>query len=213
MSCSRSSRIRSRIKNDEEEIIKTNKTTIKPENKLNSNRKKSTTTMSNYGLLNWEQVQRLDELLNKPIPIHGRYSGVNYSPSSTPSPSPSPHSALPTLNVKLKDFIRELNKRLISHRVNIKETRINGGVASYVLAKEHGYQFSDIDIIFSTDLLQMIEETGDESTTNSTTTNSPEACFNKCCDQIRDAVFDCLIDHVPSDIERPTRSQVGFFNK
>ena len=181
------------------------------------------TKMSNYGLLNWEQVQRLDELLNKPIPIHGRYSGVNYSPSSTPSPSlsPSPHSALPTLNVKLKDFIRELNKRLISRRVNIKEIRINGGVASYVLAKDHSYQFSDIDIIFSTDLLQMNDEqtdTNDDSTT--TTTNStyttttasisPEACFNMCCDQIRDTVFDCLIDHMPADIERPTRSQVGF---
>jgi hypothetical protein len=205
------------------------------ENKQNNN----PTKMSNYGLLNWEQVQRLDELLNKPIPIHGRYSsfsvnsGVNYSSSSTastPSPSPSPQqqqyssssaAALPTLNVKLKDFIRELNKRLISRRVNIKEIRINGGVASYVLAKDHSYQFSDIDIIFSTDLLQMNDEqtdTNDDSTT--TTTNStyttttasisPEACFNMCCDQIRDTVFDCLIDHMPADIERPTRSQVSF---
>ena len=195
------------------------------------NKQTNPTKMSNYGLLNWEQVQRLDELLNKPIPIHGRYSsfsansGVNYSSSSTastPSPSPSPQqqqyssssaAALPTLNVKLKDFIRELNKRLISRRVNIKEIRINGGVASYVLAKDHSYQFSDIDIIFSTDLLQMNDEqndTNDSSYTTTTASISPEACFNMCCDQIRDTVFDCLIDHMPADIERPTRSQVCF---
>lgn len=205
------------------------------------------TISTNYGLLNWEQVQRLDELLNKPIAIHGRRpggggngwtgggggsggggggGGSNGTVSYSTSPSPQPQYFAPTLHVKLKDFIRELNRRLIARRVNIKDVRINGGVASYVLAKDHSYQFSDIDIIFGTDLLQMSPP---EPTTNTETdrlshqqqqpvptttymggnSSSPEACFNMSCDIIRDTVFDFLIEHMPAEIERPTRSLVS----
>lgn len=210
------------------------------------------TISTNYGLLNWEQVQRLDELLNKPIAIHGRRpggggngwtggggggggsgggggGGNNGTVSYSTSPSPQPQYFAPTLHVKLKDFIRELNRRLIARRVNIKDVRINGGVASYVLAKDHSYQFSDIDIIFGTDLLQMsppepapTSSTGEISQQQQqqpvpTTTymggggnsSSPEACFNMSCDIIRDTVFDFLIEHMPAEIERPTRSLVS----
>lgn len=138
---------------------------------------------TNLGVLNWHQVNKLDSLLNKLIPIHGR---GNY----------------PTLTVRLKDFIRNLNKRLIEQRVKVRDIRINGGVASYVLAHQDDYEFSDIDIIFSCDLLQLNDHSDpssclpSEAATNSIT-SSPETAFSNCCDTIKQTVFECLLDYFP----------------
>lgn len=136
-----------------------------------------TTTITdeeNYGVLNWDQVRRLDELLTKTIPIHGR---GNY----------------PTLHIKLKDFIRNLNKRLVERCIRLKDIRINGGVASYVLAREQNYEFSDIDIIFTCDLLQL-----NNNNNEPVYSYSPEASFSNTCDIIKETVFDCLIDYIPA---------------
>ena len=130
---------------------------------------------SSLGVLNWSQVKKLDCLLGKYVPIHGRGN-------------------FPTLNVRLKDFIRGLNRRLIEQRVRVKDVRINGGVASHVLAKENNYEFSDIDIIYSCDLLQLNSLEGAEI-------GPPlplEAAFSNCCDIIKQTVFDCLLDYFPN---------------
>lgn len=127
---------------------------------------------SKYGLLNWEQVHKLDTLLSQTIPIHGR---GNY----------------PTLQVKLKDFIRTLNKNLLSRNVNLKSIRINGGVASYVLAKDNLFEYSDIDIIFSCDLLNFTGETDSYT--------SPESRFSTICDLIKETVFHCLNEYIPAE--------------
>ncbi len=132
---------------------------------------------SSLGVLNWPQVKKLDSLLNKYVPIHGR-------------------GTFPTLNVRLKDFIRNLNQRLIHQRVKIKDVRINGGVASYVLATETNYEFSDIDIIYTCDLLQL--NNSSDSTPKHTTSHSLELAFSNVCDIIKQTVFECLLDHFPN---------------
>ncbi|RNA27357.1 FAM46A [Brachionus plicatilis] len=124
-----------------------------------------------YGVLNWEQVTKLDTLLSETIPIHGR---GNY----------------PTLQVKLKDFIRTLNKHLLDKRINLKDIRINGGVASFVLAQDNLFEYSDIDIIFTCDLLNLA---GDADTHL-----SPDLRFSNICDLIKETVFDCLNEYIPA---------------
>ena len=123
------------------------------------------------GVLNWHQVNKLDSLLDKTLSIHGR-------------------GTYPTLTVRLKDFIRNLNKRLVEQRVRVRDIRINGGVASYVLAHQDDYEFSDIDIIFSCDLLQLNEPFNMDL--------SPEMAFANCCDIIKQTVFECLLDYFPN---------------
>ena len=154
--------------------------------------KNSSAQNANFRVLNWKQVKRLDDLLNSFVPIHGRGN-------------------FPTLNIKLKDFIRNLSKRLIKQRVRIRDIRINGGVASNILAEEHDYEFSDIDIVYSCDLLQLdsIAEAGsnvatpDQATMNNRAnhySNNLEFSFSYCCDIIKQTVFECLLDYFPNQV-------------
>jgi len=155
--------------------------------------KNSSAQNANFHVLNWKQVKRLDDLLNSCVPIHGRGN-------------------FPTLNIKLKDFIRNLRKRLTKQRVRIRDIRINGGVASNILAEEHDYEFSDIDIVYSCDLLQL--DSSDTTTTTMTThehehdaattasrsahfSNNLEFSFSYCCDIIKQTVLECLLDYFP----------------
>uniref|UniRef100_A0A3P9CBS4 polynucleotide adenylyltransferase n=1 Tax=Maylandia zebra TaxID=106582 RepID=A0A3P9CBS4_9CICH len=63
----------------------------------------------NLSVLNWEQVHRLDTILTGSIPIHGRWS-------------------FPTLEVKPRDI-----------RIHVREVRLNGSAASYVLLSTHAH--------------------------------------------------------------------------
>lgn len=151
---------------------------------------------SSLGVLNWSQVSKLDNLMDKYVPIHGRGN-------------------FPTLNVRLKDFIRNLHRRLVDQCVRVKDIRINGGVASHILAKETNYEFSDIDIIYSVDLLQLSPQPGSTShpnNANEETTNNGNSslygtnldlAFSNTCDVIKNTVFNCLLDYFPPN------SQVG----
>lgn len=151
---------------------------------------------SSLGVLNWSQVSKLDNLMDKYVPIHGRGN-------------------FPTLNVRLKDFIRNLHRRLVDQCVRVKDIRINGGVASHILAKETNYEFSDIDIIYSVDLLQLSPQPGSTSNPNkaneeiNNSGNSSfygtnlDLAFSNTCDIIKNTVFNCLLDYFPPN------SQVG----
>jgi hypothetical protein len=119
-------------------------------------------------VLNWEQIKKLDNLLNYTMPVHGRGN-------------------FPTLNVCLKDFIRNLNRKLLNSNVSVKDIRINGGVASYILTSMTDYQYSDIDIIFYCTLI-------DEKTNN--------------FDKIKQCVFDCLLDYLPSQAKKDKISPI-----
>ena len=155
----------------------------------------TTSSSANTDVLNWSQVNKLNELLTRSIQIDGRNN-------------------MPTLNVCLKDFIRFLHRKLLEKRIKVRDVRINGGVASYILANNHDYQYSDIDIIFACDLLSFsdIIDTTEESntTTKHTATASSfrpisfnlESSFSNCCDVIKQTILECLLDCLPSHFNK-----------
>lgn len=132
----------------------------------------------NTSVLNWNQIKKLDELLNSTIPIHGR---ANF----------------PTINVKLRDFIQNLHKRLIKQRICVRGVRINGGVASNILSEDHNYEYSDIDIIYSCNLLQL-DNSENDLTKSNYSSNTIESSFSLCCDIIKQTVLDCLLEYYPN---------------
>jgi hypothetical protein len=145
----------------------------------------------NTDVLNWNQVKKLDELLTRSIEIHGRNN-------------------MPTLDVTLKDFIRHIHKRLVEQRIKIRDVRINGGLASYILADDHDYPYSDIDIIFSCDLLSF-ESSSDSNLFRPINSMcnfmTAESSFSNCCDVIKQTVLDCLLDYMPVNFNKENLTQ------
>jgi len=118
-------------------------------------------------VLTYEQVKRLDHVMDQVVPIHGRGNA-------------------PTLFVKLKELIRLVKHKLQNeHSIEIRDVRLNGSGASYVLAPENS-QYNDLDIIFGTDL-----SNGDRF------------------DVIRDVVLECLMEFHPDNINKRQRDQSG----
>jgi hypothetical protein len=105
-----------------------------------SNEKKNSILTNNnqLGVIDKDQLRKLTNLLERQVYIHGR-------------------SGFPTITFCLKDFISKIKKRL-SEKISVRDVRINGGVASYILAEDNRYSFNDIDIIFYCDLLQTDEK-------------------------------------------------------
>ncbi|XP_008396294.1 protein FAM46A-like [Poecilia reticulata] len=89
-------------------------------------------------VLNWEQVQRLDAILTGSIPIHGRWS-------------------FPTLEVKPRDIVNVVRSRMEEKRIHVREVRLNGSAASYVLHEDSGLGWKDLDLIFCADLKGELE--------------------------------------------------------
>ncbi|XP_055614158.1 terminal nucleotidyltransferase 5C [Uranotaenia lowii] len=86
-------------------------------------------------VLSFEQVCKLDDVLNEPISIHGRGN-------------------FPTLEVKLKDLVNIVREKLETDiasggaGMTVKDIRLNGGAASHVLASE-AQPYNDLDLIFA----------------------------------------------------------------
>jgi len=83
--------------------------------------------------LTYEQVRRLDGVLNEVVPIHGRGN-------------------FPTLEVKLITLVDVVRAKLESDGVKVQSVRINGGAASHILATDEQQQYNDLDLIFLVDL-------------------------------------------------------------
>ena len=86
-----------------------------------------------FQVLCYDQVDRLNRVMNSTVPIHGRGS-------------------FPTLNIRLKDFIQVVRNKLKSSGVRVRDIRVNGGVASYVLGLDTVQSYNDYDLIFSVQL-------------------------------------------------------------
>lgn len=86
-----------------------------------------------FQVLCYEQVDRLNRVMNSIVPIHGRGN-------------------FPTLNIRLKDFIKVVKNQLKSSGVRVRDVRVNGGVASYVLGLDTVQSYNDYDLIFSVQL-------------------------------------------------------------
>ncbi|KAG5851569.1 hypothetical protein ANANG_G00053060 [Anguilla anguilla] len=87
------------------------------------------------GVLTWEQVSRLDQVLTEVVAVHGRGN-------------------FPTLWVCLKDVVRMVRARLQAGGVAVRDVRLNGSTASHVLLEDEGRSYKDLDLIFRVDLPQ-----------------------------------------------------------
>ncbi len=86
----------------------------------------------NFSVLSWEQVQRLDLILNESIPIHGRGN-------------------FPTLQMKPRRIVTAVRSRLREQSIHVRDVRLNGSAASHVLHEDSG-GYKDLDLIFCVDL-------------------------------------------------------------
>ncbi|KAM5195099.1 terminal nucleotidyltransferase 5D isoform 1-T2 [Hipposideros larvatus] len=118
--------------------------------------------MSEIGFSNltWDQVIILDKVLDEVIPIHGKGN-------------------FPTLEVKPKYIIRVVKDQLIEKGIVVKDTRLNGSTASYILASHKGISYKDLDVIFGIEL-------------------SSEEGFHV----VKDAVLGCLLDFLPKGVKK-----------
>ncbi|XP_036916189.1 terminal nucleotidyltransferase 5D [Sturnira hondurensis] len=113
-----------------------------------------------FSNLTWDQVVILDQVLDEVIPIHGRGN-------------------FPTLEVKPKQIIHVVKDQLIEQGIIVKDTRLNGSIASYILASHNGITYKDLDIIFRVEL-----------------PNDQE--FHV----VKDIVLGCLLDFLPKGVKK-----------
>lgn len=89
-------------------------------------------------VLSFEQVRKLNDVMNETVAIHGRGN-------------------FPTLEVPLKDLVTLVRKKLEMDvpsggaGMHVKDIRLNGGAASHVLASED-QPYNDLDLIFAVEL-------------------------------------------------------------
>ncbi|XP_004714194.1 terminal nucleotidyltransferase 5D [Echinops telfairi] len=113
-----------------------------------------------FSSLTWDQVIILDQVLDEVIPIHGK-------------------GHFPTMDVKPKDIIHVVKDQLIEQDIIIKDTRLNGSTASYILASHSGITYKDLDIIFGVELPSDQE-----------------------FQVIKDTVLSCLLDFLPKGVKK-----------
>lgn len=86
-----------------------------------------------FSVLTFEQVNRLDEVLQEVLPIHGRGN-------------------FPTIEVRLRDLVAVVKAKLAADSVRVRDIRMNGGAASHILATDSDQPYNDLDLIFVVDL-------------------------------------------------------------
>lgn len=86
-----------------------------------------------FSVLNYDQVVRLQHLVEAPVAVHGRGN-------------------FPTLETRLRDLVSRVRRRLSRGGITVRDVRINGGAASYVLAPDAAPVYNDLDVIFGCDL-------------------------------------------------------------
>ncbi|XP_006083027.1 putative nucleotidyltransferase FAM46D [Myotis lucifugus] len=118
--------------------------------------------MSEIGFSNltWDQVIILDQVLGEVIPIHGRGN-------------------FPTLEVKPKHIINVVKDQLIEQGIIVKDTRLNGSIASYILASHNGIIYKDLDVTFRVELPN-----------------------DKKFQIVKDVVLGCLLDFLPKGVKK-----------
>ena len=70
-----------------------------------------------FQVLGYEQVNRLHRVMETTVPIHGRGN-------------------FPTLDVKLCSLVQVVRAKLKSDGIVVRDVRLNGGAASYILGNE-----------------------------------------------------------------------------
>ncbi|CAF1136998.1 unnamed protein product [Adineta steineri] len=138
-----------------ERKIKTNDMKSDTNNKMTNGYNNINKRSPNSTLLH-RHVNKLCSILEQPIEIHGQGS-------------------FPALNIVPKDFLIELRRAFHVNQIDIKNIRLNGGAASYVLTNDKSFSYTDIDFVFRCDL-------------------SSESIWT----QIKTIVCECLSQQIPS---------------
>lgn len=115
---------------------------------------------TNLSVLNWEQVRRLDAILTEYIPIHGKWN-------------------FPTLEMKPRDIVKAVRRRMEERQIHVREVRLNGSAASHVLHEDSGLGYKDLDLIFCADLKGEVE-----------------------FQIVKDIVLDSLLDFLPEGVNK-----------
>ncbi|XP_010871914.1 terminal nucleotidyltransferase 5Bb [Esox lucius] len=113
-----------------------------------------------FCVLSWEQVQRLDSILGESVPIHGRGN-------------------FPTLSVQPRHIVQVVRARLEERGVLVRDVKLNGSAASYVLHQDTGLGYKDLDLIFGLNLTD-----------------------DKTFRVVKDVVLDSLVDFLPPGLSR-----------
>ncbi|XP_004685937.1 PREDICTED: protein FAM46D [Condylura cristata] len=113
-----------------------------------------------FSNLSWDQVITLDQVLGEVIPVHGRGN-------------------FPTLEVKPKDIIHVVKDQLIEQGIIVKDVRLNGSTASYILSSHNGITYKDLDVIFGVEL--------------------PD---DQKFQVVKDTVLSCLLDFLPKGVKK-----------
>ncbi|KAM5221455.1 terminal nucleotidyltransferase 5D [Ctenodactylus gundi] len=125
--------------------------------------------------LTWDQVKILDHVLDEIVPVHGR-------------------GHFPTMEVKPRDIIHIVKQQLIEQGILVKDTRLNGSIASYILESHNRISYKDLDIIFGVVL-------------------SSDQEF----DIIKDTVLGCLLDFLPKGVKKekitPNLMKIAYVQK
>ncbi|XP_018403981.1 PREDICTED: protein FAM46C isoform X1 [Cyphomyrmex costatus] len=107
-------------------------------NNSNSNATDCPDPQQRLAVLSFEQVRRLNDVMNEVVSIHGRGN-------------------FPTLEVRLRDLVTVVRSKLETDPSNggagmrVRDIRLNGGAASHVLATE-SQPYNDLDLIFAVEL-------------------------------------------------------------
>ncbi|CAH8867823.1 unnamed protein product [Trichobilharzia szidati] len=135
---------------------------------------KVTNSGNRFQILSYEQVTRLHHVLSKTIPIHSRHAGF------------------PTIRVKLNDLFGAVRGNLKAAGIPVRNMRLNGGAASYVIGRENYPAYNDIDVLISVDL-----------TSNSSTIQ-----------KVKSAVLNALISFLPDEkLQATTQESNQLFNR
>ena len=122
------------------------------------------TNINRFQVLCHEQVYRLDEMMEGAVSVHGRGN-------------------FPTLNIQLKELVRVVRDKLEQDGVTIRDVRLNGGAASYILGCEEEQIYNDLDLIFGVDLATASD-------------------FQK----VKNAVLNSLLEFLPEGVNRERMS-------
>lgn len=107
-------------------------------NNNNNNNPNCPDPQQRLAVLSFDQVKRLNDVMNEVVCIHGRGN-------------------FPTLEVRLRDLVNVVRSKLESDPssggagMRVRDIRLNGGAASHVLATE-SQPYNDLDLIFAVEL-------------------------------------------------------------
>ncbi|KAF7262598.1 hypothetical protein EG68_00104 [Paragonimus skrjabini miyazakii] len=112
-----------------------------------------------FQILSYEQVDSLNKLLTEVIPIHSRYAGF------------------PTIWVRLSELFQAVRENLLECGIPVRDIRLNGGAATYVIGEETSSSYNDVDVLISVDL----------------------SSHSSIIQRVKSAVLDALMRFIPHD--------------